>query len=69
LPPTQKKGAADRLWPAAPLNNIALERLAQCHADGSWLVGCEAEPRAATPFPVEGKQRLLVGQVIDLEDG
>src|SRR5258706_2975662 len=56
------------MWPAAPLSDTGLERLAQRHPDGARLVGRESESCATTPFPVEGEQRLLVGHVVDVED-
>ena len=49
------------------MSNIGLERVAKCHADGARLVGRESEPCAATPFPVEVEQRLLVGHVADVK--
>src|SRR5260221_7045637 len=54
--------------PAAYLRANRLERLANGHADGARLVGRESESCATTPFPVEREQRLLVGDVVDVDD-
>ena len=58
------RGAIERLF-----DDIGLERLANRHANRAWLVGRKSEPCATTPFPVEGEQRLLIGQVVDVDDG
>jgi hypothetical protein len=53
--------------PAALLSDAVLKRLPNRHPKRPRLIRRKAKPCATTAFPVKGEQRLLVGDVVDVE--